>query len=143
MLSDHLIYRTEEHLVRDLCNALVSQDTEWGQVNLVREFDYKRGRTDVVAIDRNRNVLAFEAKLTKWREALQQAYRNTCYAHISYIVVPKETAQKAEKYHREFARRSVGLCYTEKGVLVVCLPAKRQIPIQMWLSNAAIVSAGG
>jgi hypothetical protein len=50
-------------------------------VSFACEFDYSRGRTDVVALRDGEHVIAFEAKLKDWRTALHQAYRNTCFAH--------------------------------------------------------------
>jgi hypothetical protein len=131
-------YSTEAHLIEDLCAMLTSQDTPWGEVQVAREFNYNRGRTDVVALDEQSNLVAFEAKLYRWRDALQQAYRNTSFAHFSYVVLPEEIAIKAQLYSYEFNRRSVGLCYPKNGALVVCLSAKKAQPILPWLSKTAI-----
>jgi hypothetical protein len=92
----------------------------WGKVMAGVEFFYQRGRTDVVAVDDDGRVIAFEAKLLKWREALQQAYRNTCFAHRSYVVLPRHTAMLAHRYSAEFALRGIGICYIwQEGVIVL------------------------
>jgi hypothetical protein len=138
--QDH--YPTEDFLVQEFCSALASNETPWGKVNLIREFNYLRGRTDVVVVDRNNNVLAFELKLRKWVHAMQQAYRNTCFAHHSYVVLPEPTAKLAHRYFREFERRSIGLCSIKDGSVVILVPAVHQKPIQPWLSNFAASKSG-
>jgi hypothetical protein len=131
-------YPTENHLVEVLCAALQSQTTPWGEVQLTREFNHRSGWTDVVALDDDLNLVAFEAKLLRWREALQQAYRNTSFAHFSYVVLPERVAFRAQQYSHEFQRRAVGLCYLKEDELVVCLPAKKNKPALPWLSQTAI-----
>lgn len=75
-------------------------------------------------------IIAFEAKLEKWREALHQAYRNSCFAHYSYIVVPEIVAEKAIQYEIEFAQRSVGVCDLSNGRIVIARHADRSIPFK-------------
>ena len=36
-----------------------------------------------------RHIIAMEAKISEWQEALEQAYINTWFASASYVVVPK------------------------------------------------------
>lgn len=131
-------YKTEQQLVDVFCAVLESETSPWGKVALVREFGYIRGCTDVVAVDHRDQVLAFEAKLSRWRDALHQAYRNTCFAHLSYVFVPLSAAKRAVQYSYEFAVRRVGLCYAEQGQIIVCIPATLDDPIQPWLSKAAV-----
>lgn len=138
MQASRDVYRSEQELVDAFCSALCVQNTPWGELTLAREFGYERGRTDVVGVDSDGSILAFEAKLARWRDALQQAYRNTCFAHFSYVVVPEETAQRAERSSHEFQRRAVGLCYLSQGSLVVRVAAVRQDPIAPWLSRVAL-----
>ena len=130
-------YRSENLLAEEFCSALESAESPWGEVAFIREFGYVRGRADVVALDSEGNVLAFELKLEKWFEALHQAYRNTCFAHRSYVVLPEPTARRAERHPHEFVRRSVGLCYLKDGDVVVSFQALREPPLQPWLSSAA------
>jgi hypothetical protein len=102
------------------------------------EFDYQRGRTDVVVLTSDgEGLLAFEAKLHKWREALQQAYRNTCFAHHSYVLLPKSIALRVQKCSAEFKLRHVGLCYIDGKNIVIVLPAERQVPLEPWLLDEA------
>jgi len=136
-------YPSEDIFVKEFCSVLESNESPWGQVNIIREFNYMRGRTDVVVVDQNDNVFAFELKLKKWPQAMQQAYRNTCFAHSSFVVLPESTARLAYRYLRDFTRRSIGLCSIRDGTVVVLVPAVHQEPIQPWLSNIAISKSGG
>jgi hypothetical protein len=134
-------YQTEESLVEEFCALLETDASPWGSLSLAREFSYHNGRTDVVGVDVNGHVIAFEMKLARWTDAMQQAYRNTSFANCSYVVLPKSIADRAEVKLQEFIRRSVGICCIKNGGIVVTLPAVHQTPIQPWVSRAAILKA--
>jgi hypothetical protein len=130
-------YRSERLLVDHFCELLESGASPWGKLHIAREFDYRRGRADIVAVDCRGDVIAFEAKLRRWKHAMHQAYRNRCFAHRSYVVLPSHAARNAQREGAEFERRSVGLCHLNSGSVVVALPSARNIPIQPWLSQVA------
>ena len=130
----HLEQTLVEAFTRQLTNLEVSP---WGPLQLATEFSYLRGRTDVIALTEAGEIIAFEAKLQKWRTALHQAYRNTCFAHFSYIVVPEDVAGRAIRYFAEFSRRSVGLCYPSAEGIVVLLEPPKLTPLQSRLSQQA------
>lgn len=136
-----MTYSLEHQLVQDFVARLECADSPWGAMNFVREFFYQRGRVDVVAVASNGDVVAFEAKLTRWREALQQAYRNTCFAHQSYVLLPWGVAQVADQYSNEFERRGVGLCTVVDERLVILRLARHLHPLQPWLAEAASAEA--
>jgi|GEM_PF-1776810 hypothetical protein len=136
-------YLTETALLDEFLCHLERFPSPWGAVQVAREFFYRNGRTDVIALASDGCVLAFEAKLERWRAALHQAYRNTCFAHRSYVVLPKEVALRAQRYTAEFDRRGVGLCYVDKEGLVVLKEATKSEPIQPWLSGLATSHASG
>lgn len=132
------MYHLEQALVEAFTGHLRNLEiSPWGAVWFTTEFSYLRGRTDVIAMNKAGDIIAFEAKLQKWREALHQAYRNTCFAHFSYIVVPEKIAVKAMRYFVEFSRRSVGLCYPSSRGIVVLLEPPKLSPLQNWLSQQA------
>lgn len=131
-------YSSEKLLVDAFIAAITATDTPWSFVRLGCEFAYQRGKTDVVGVSGNGTIFAFEAKLEKWKFALQQAYRNSCFAHLSYVVLPKPTALRAASCLAEFERRGVGLCYVEQGRVVIMHEAPLNEPIQPWLSLKAI-----
>ena len=136
-MSVELSYKYESELVNDLTSALTDGLCPFGVVKLVEEFYYLRGRTDVVALTAEGNVLAFEAKLLDWKYAMHQAYRNTCFAHESYVVLPCNVAQRAIRSYAEFTRRGVGLCTVEAGDLKIVHRASKIEPLQKWLSERA------
>jgi hypothetical protein len=137
------VYATEKAFVDDFVNLLNVLPNPWGTVGIAREFFYQRGRTDVIALADDGRVIAFEAKLTRWRRALHQAYRNTCFAHSSYVLLPKDVAVNAERYIAEFQMRGVGLCYfgDDHGV-VVLVEANNSQPVEPWLSKQAALEVG-
>jgi hypothetical protein len=138
-------FASEKILVETFVTRCGADRSPWGKVQLATEFDYQRGRTDVVAYTANQSVIAIEAKLQDWRTALHQAYRNRCFAHRSYVLLPKETAMRAHRYAGEFDRRQVGICYLEGADIVVLHSSAESNPIEPWLSLRAkkhIESAG-
>jgi hypothetical protein len=130
-------FSNEQTLVDSFVSRLCGDRSPWGQVQVATEFNYQRGRTDVVACTAAECVIAIEAKLADWRTALHQAFRNRCFAHQSYVLLPKETAVRAYRYSGEFDRRQVGICYLENDEIVVLHPARQMNPIEPWLSDRA------
>lgn len=134
-----MTFATEQKLVDRFVDLIRSNRTPWGELRFSREFDYARGRTDIVAVARaDDTLIAFEAKLKNWRQALQQAYRNTCFAHQSYVLLPKATALLAASCIGEFERRRVGLCYVEDDCLKVLQDSPHTSPLEPWLSTQAM-----
>jgi hypothetical protein len=132
------MYRSEQALVNDFIMFLGSPHEPWGVSGYAREFDYTSGRTDVVAADGDGEVFAFEAKLKSWREALAQAYRNRCFAHRSYVVLPADTAYRALRFEPEFRRRGVGICLVSELELVELIQSVSESPCLNWLSKRAL-----
>lgn len=143
MVQPCMTYDSERELVDDFTRALMDGLELWGSVNFAEEFYYLRGRTDVVALTADGAVLAFEAKLLNWKDALHQAYRNTCFAHESYVVLPCNVARRAIRSDAEFTRRGVGLCTVEAGALKIVHPARKTQPMQNWLSQRAAAHISG
>lgn len=137
------MYKTEESLVNEFVRRLRAKTSPWGHVEVCREFDYSRGRVDILAVSGSHRIVAFEAKLVKWRQALQQAYRNTCFAHSSYVLLPPKTAFRAQKCSADFVIRNVGLCYMTGGKITVILRPENRAPIEPWLSKAALSAVKG
>lgn len=133
-----MVFETEQLLVDEFLTQLASSSTPWGEVQFACEFDYSRGRTDIVVLRDSGELIAFEAKLTDWRTALHQAYRNTCFAHRSFVLLPKRTAMSAVSFCQEFDSRGVGLCYVDQDGLVVLCEATALSPIEPWLASAAV-----
>jgi hypothetical protein len=133
-------YACEADLVAHFVEHLAA-DPRWSAAKVGREFFYARGRTDVVLLIAG-ELVAVEAKLERWRDALQQAYRNRCFAHRTYVVLPSSTALRAHRYEHEFRRRGVGLLVVSDDGIVEFLDSDAQEPLQAWLSDAAIAAIG-
>ena len=125
------------------CLELNGRNSPWGKVSLAKEFNFSRGRTDVIAVDEDGSLHAFELKLEKWSCALTQAYRSTSFAHFSYVVVPEKVVGRALRHAEDFKKRSVGICSIGRDGLNVVLPAVHTMPIQPWLAQAAISAVMG
>lgn len=132
------MFKSEETLTQIFNVALSEKQSPFSPECIAREFDYSEGRTDVIVSDRQGNLLAFEMKLEKWKQALNQAYRNSSFAHYSYVVLPLRTARRAVKQQHEFLRRGVGLCSVDGARIQIEIDAKRSEPLRPWLTETAI-----
>jgi len=135
-------FPTEEALVEAIAAGLTSDASPWSGLSLTREFNYTGGRADIVAVDDAGNVIAFEAKLSRWRIALNQAYRNTAFAHYSYVVLPSPAAFRAARSTGDFARHSVGLCAATSNGLEVLIQAPFGAPVLPGLTILAAAAPG-
>jgi hypothetical protein len=132
-----MCFANEKLLVDSFLSLLNSARSPWGFVKVATEFNYQRGRTDVVAHTDDGIVIAVEAKLGDWRTALHQAFRNRCFTNRSYVLLPKDTAIRAHRYAGEFDRRHVGICYLSDTEIVVLHLAKESEPVEPWLARRA------
>jgi len=124
--------------VDDLTAGLYASSIPTTFSQLAREFDYQNGRTDIVGIGQDDCIYAFEAKLVKWRQAIDQAYRNTCFAHYSYVALPEPVALRALECRSEFERRHVGLFGVSGSALQLYISAVRNEPILEWVADNAL-----
>ncbi|OJU09828.1 MAG: hypothetical protein BGN88_12535 [Clostridiales bacterium 43-6] len=134
------MYNSESELVNKFIDVLLN-DTIWDVQTISTEFNYLRGKTDIVILSSNNEVIAVEAKLSKWRNALHQAYRNKCFADKSYVLLPLETAETAAKYKVEFKKRGIGICCIEENRVTIFEEAITDEPLQPWLRQIAIKHA--
>jgi hypothetical protein len=132
------MFQLESQLVGKLEDILVDTDNPFSELAIAFEFDYQAGRVDVIATNTNGELFAFEAKLSRWRGAVNQAYRNTSFTHYSYVVLPMLVARNALKFRYEFERRGIGLCSVGLEGIVIEIPASRRTPLQPWLTNSAM-----
>lgn len=132
-----MCFANEKTLVNSFISQLSADRSPWGVVRVAKEFDYQRGRTDIVAHTIDGSVIAVEAKLNDWRTAMHQAFRNRCFAHRSYVLLPKDMAMRAHRYAGEFDRRQVGICYLGDAEIVVLHSATKCDPLEPWLLRRA------
>jgi len=131
-------FANEQALVESFLARLGADGAPWSPQQVATEFYYQRGRTDVVFTADNA-IIAVEAKLRDWREAMHQAFRNRCFAHRSYVLLPKPIAVRAYAFAGEFGRRNVGICYLEGDQIVVLHAATATEPVEPWLSRRALL----
>lgn len=137
------MFANEKLLVRNFTKFIKSGYSPWGKLKLAKEFFYQRGRTDIVALSEEGLIIAFEAKLAKWKKALEQAYRNRCFADLSYVLLPERSALNALKELEEFKRRGVGICYIDEDNIIILHDAYQEKPIQPWLKEKALMYVSG
>jgi hypothetical protein len=136
-------YRLEENLVEHFATCLRTDVTPWGVSRVAFEFDYGGGSADVIALG-GAQLVAFEAKLFRWRDALHQAYRTLAFAHRAYVIVPESTALIAARYEHEFCRRRVGLCSISEGNGIrVLLNSEAAAPLLPWVATRALAELDG
>lgn len=91
-----------------------------------------------------REIVAIEAKLRKWRKALNQATRYQHFAHYSWVVLDQECSRRAIDNINEFRRFNVGLASVSvTGELTTHhKPVKRKpkSPILFWMANVKIAN---
>lgn len=135
------MYKLEAELMSDLKGRLAQGQTPLGEfVNLGDEFYFVTGRTDLLAIDTSGDLFAFEGKLSRWRTALHQAYRNLSYAKYSYVVLPEKSARQAIKYSRDFESYGIGLCSIgSDGIRCLINARAEKEPLFPWLQEKAIL----
>jgi len=142
-------YSTEADLVNDFMSLLQRGVSPWGPVEATTEWDYRTGVTDVLVRTRCGDLVAFEAKLSDWRRAAHQAYRNTTFARKAYVVMPQGIAERAVVHSDVFLRYGVGLCsVTKQGISVLIdAPGLSAEPLLPWMHKRAQVffdsTAGG
>ena len=132
------MYELESDLVKDFQAVIFGVPDTFTIIAMASEFNYVEGKIDLIAKDSNGDLVAFEAKLFRWRNALNQAYRNSSFAHYSYVVLPETALENAVSHIGEFHRRGIGLCFFGLSGLRVEIPATRRNPIQPWLTNSAM-----
>ena len=75
------------------------------------------GKVSSRAFSRWAKILAFEAKLEKWRSALRQAVTYRSFADLSYVLIPSENAKHAIAQIDSFRSSGVGLLTVEENAI--------------------------
>jgi hypothetical protein len=132
-------FDSEAALVENFLGLLQNGASPWGDVETTTEWDYRNGITDVLVRTPGRSLVAFEAKLTDWRRAAHQAYRNTTFAKQVYVVMPAEAAAKAGTHAEIFERYGIGLCAVKKNSVSILIeaPEMNDEPLLPWMHRRA------
>jgi hypothetical protein len=133
------VYSLEADLMRDFQQYLIAPNSPFKIESYAQEFYYMNGRVDVVAVDSRDRLIAFEGKLSRWRHALNQAYRNSAFADWSYVVLPIKIAEIALYSESEFSRRGVGLVAVSMEGIEVFLTPQPGKNLQPWIGQKALV----
>ena len=137
------MFTTELNLVDAFVDHLESNLSPWATRAVVREFDYTSGRTDILSLSIENEIIAFEAKLSNWRKAIHQAWRNTSFANQVYVVLPRKHSLVAIKHKFEFDERGVGLCVVDESGVDIVIHCSSNQPIMPWLNRKAMLALVG
>jgi len=145
MQTKGLEYPLELDLVEEFCTHITKPNNPFNIIEVAFEFNYTTGRVDVIGKTRDCILIGFEAKLYRWKNALDQAYRNTSFVNYSYVLLPSYSSNPAKKQRVEFKKRGVGLCCLSSSGLQVEIEASKKEPIQPWLTESALdyIADGG
>lgn len=130
-------FSTEASLVERFVGVLQSGRSHFGTLQVTTEWDHRSGFVDVLVRDTSDALVAFEAKLTDWKRAYLQAYRNSAYADRVYVLLPQSMAHRALRAREEFEFRGIGLCAFDGQHVRVVIEAADQEPLLVWLRNRA------
>jgi len=86
-------------------------------------------------------LLAFEAKLSDWRKALNQAYRYRYYADVSIVILPVQAARSAIENRDLFQQMGVGLWTFNPGSGAICprIAVKTPTPLSTRKREQALI----
>jgi len=132
------MFQKEIQIIEKFKNHLTNNSTPFDFSEIAFEFNYINGRVDLIGSNSFGELFAFEAKLAKWRIALNQAYRNSSFAHYSYILLPSCKIYLALKNSNEFTRRGIGLCSINQDIIRIEIEAPKNDPLQPWLTSSAL-----
>jgi hypothetical protein len=133
-------FEREAHLVEAFTRHIQCSPNPFHSSGTSLEFDYRSGKADIILKTPDDLLFAFEAKLSNWRVALHQAYRNSHFAHFCYVVLPRGSAARALEHCREFNKRGVGLCIVDEKGVRVAIAASQNQPLLPWLTREALMA---
>lgn len=105
-----------------------------------KEWQGLFGIPDYVCFSKNDgdiNVISFELKLKNWREAVIQAFRYRSFSDYSFVVLPQETAKKAQSHIEFFSKYGIGLVAFKDSNFEVLYRPDRQQPLSHRLREKA------
>lgn len=131
------MFKEELQLVKKFRKTLETESNSFELKKTDIEFKHLTGRTDVIGISKDGELVAIEAKLKNWKSALYQAYKNTSFANYSYVLLPPESLKSAIKNKEEFIKRKVGILTLDNGEIKIILKAERIFPFIPRLTKEA------
>lgn len=126
-IKNRYIY-SKEHITKYI-NKLEKQNI----IEVYEDKVYIKNRIDKKVLG---NIIAIEAKLKDWKNALIQAERYLSFSEYSYVALPKCEVSKVDR--KEFYKVGIGLLgVDDKGVFEVIKP-KRSSKCDMILKYIAL-----
>ena len=133
-------FKKEKDLVTTFIAHIERSQYDVELVSWASEFTFAGGQTDIIARSGQKDLYAFEAKLSNLAKVINQAFRNTSFADYSYVVLPEKKRKAAEKYIEEFKRRRIGLVFVNQERAWTEITACRQLPLLPWLKDKATLN---
>lgn len=96
--------KTEWEMVLD-CKECFEHKKQYKKIEC--EIPFLSRCIDMVLIDQSNKVITIEFKLTKWRNAIEQAYDHMRGANYAYVCLPKK--EPSDKLIKELKQNGIGL----------------------------------
>lgn len=96
--------KSEWEMVLD-CKECLEQKKQYKKIEC--EIPFLSRCIDMVLIDQSNKITTIEFKLTKWRDAIAQAYDHMRGADYAYVCMPKKNP--SDKLINELKRNGIGL----------------------------------
>ncbi|HOI29927.1 MAG TPA: hypothetical protein PLZ15_09245 [Melioribacteraceae bacterium] len=132
------MFKEEIHLVNKFCKNISKKRQPLKLKKTNTEFGHPSGRVDIIGLSPNNEIIAIEAKLKNWKIALHQAYKNTSFAHYSYVLLPPESLKSAIKNQQEFNIRNVGLFTLNNDNIEIIFQANKNSPFLVKITKKAV-----
>ena len=105
--------KTEWEMVLD-CKECFEHKNKYKKIEC--EIPFLSRCIDMVLIDQSNKVITIEFKLTKWRNAIEQAYDHMRGANYAYVCLPKK--EPSNKLIKELKQNGIGLLlYDEEAAI--------------------------
>lgn len=131
------MFLLEKDLVDKFISFINTDNFEIEIKNYCTEFNYQNGKTDIIAQKTTNEIVAFEAKLFDIKKVINQAYRNTTFANLSYIVLPATKKNMQTKYYEEMGKLNIGLILVDEQHAWIEKEASIVEPVLPWLQKKA------
>lgn len=108
-----MAFNTEKEMVDTIKQSSYLKELSLNHDSIVmEEVKGLFGIPDIVVVKRDskrKTTYAYEAKLTKWKRALTQAYRYKAFADKSYVIMDHDHIGPALSNKESFSKSNVGL----------------------------------
>lgn len=74
-------------------------------------------------------VISYEAKLTRWKEALDQCVRYSAFSDKTYVVMDKGGVPSGTSFYEKFESNNIGLCTINNNRLEVLVKPRRNLEL--------------